>query len=269
LFLTQINMDLSLRNRNALVCGSTQGIGKAIAIELANNGANVILFARNEASLKKAVKELDNSKGQSHDYLVADFHQPENVQKAIDQLLASDKTIHILVNNTGGPPHGTVMESDGDKFLTGFSAHIINNQNLVTGLVPGMKESGYGRIINVISISVKTPIAGLGVSNTIRGAVASWAKTLANELGQYGITVNNILPGYTKTGRLDELFSKKAEEAGISHAEFEEQAAGKIPAKRLGLPEEMGYAAAFLASPAAGYINGINLPVDGGITPTL
>jgi 3-oxoacyl-[acyl-carrier protein] reductase len=268
-FLTQFNMDLSLKNKNALVCGSTQGIGKAIAIELARNGANVILFARNEASLKRVVKELDKTQEQSHDYLVADFHKPGNVLKAIDQFLTLDKTIHILVNNTGGPSHGTVMESDADKFMAGFSAHIINNQNLVTRLAPGMKESGYGRIINVISISVKTPIAGLGVSNTIRGAVASWAKTLANELGPFGITVNNILPGYTKTGRLDELFSKKAEEAGISHEEFEQQAADKIPSKRLGGPEEMGYAAAFLASPSAGYINGINLPVDGGITPTL
>ncbi len=262
-------MDLSLKNKNALVCGSTQGIGKAIAIELAKNGANVILFARNETSLKRVVEELDKAQGQSHDYLVADFNKPDEVRKATDQFLKTGKTIHVLVNNTGGPPGGTVMESDGDKFITGFNAHLINNQNLVTLVAPGMKESEYGRIINVISISVKTPIAGLGVSNTIRGAVASWAKTLANELGPFGITVNNILPGYTKTGRLDELFIKKAQEAGISHEEFEKQAADKIPAKRLGGPEEMGYAAAFLASPAAGYINGINLPVDGGITPTL
>jgi len=262
-------MDLSLKNKNALVCGSTQGIGKAIAIELALNGANVTLFARNENSLKSVVRELDTSSGQSHDYLVADFQQPDKVIKAIDQYITNGKTVHILINNTGGPPHGAVMDSDAEKFLTGFNAHIINNQNLVTRLAPGMKKSGYGRIINVISISVKTPIVGLGVSNTIRGAVASWSKTLANELGPYGITVNNILPGYTKTGRLDELFIKKAEEAGVSHAEFEKQAADKIPAKRLGLPEEMGYTAAFLASPAAGYINGINLPVDGGITPSM
>jgi 3-oxoacyl-[acyl-carrier protein] reductase len=262
-------MNLSLKNKNALVCGSTQGIGKAIAIELASIGANVTLFARNEESLKKTLPELDTSMDQSHDYLVADFLSPEAVSMAIQEHLRDEKIIHILVNNTGGPSHGTVMDSEAEKFLAGFNAHIVNNQNLVRHIVPGMKKSGYGRIINVISISVKIPIAGLGVSNTIRGAVASWAKTLASELGPFGITVNNILPGYTKTGRLDDLFMKKAEEAGISHEAYESQAAEKIPAKRLALPEEMGYAAAFLASPLAGYINGINLPVDGGITPTL
>ena len=260
---------MNLDGKVAIVTGGSRGIGRAIAIELARNGANITLFARNEKSLKTVIRELDTSSGQSHDYLVADFLQPDTVIKAVDQYMYNGKTIHILVNNTGGPPHGAVMDSDAEKFMAGFKAHIINNQNLVKHLAPGMKSSGYGRIINVISISVKTPIAGLGVSNTIRGAVASWSKTLANELGPYGITVNNILPGYTKTGRLDELFIKKAEEAGISHAEFEKQAADKIPAKRLGLPEEMGYAAAFLASPAAGYINGINLPVDGGITPSM
>ena len=262
-------MDLSLKNKNALVCGSTQGIGKAIAIELAYNGANVTLFARNKESLKSVVRELDTTLGQSHDYLVADFLRPDEVLKAINQYMANDRNVHILINNSGGPPHGTIMDSGAEEFLKGFNAHIINNQNLVTQLAPGMKRSGYGRIINIVSISVKTPIAGLGVSNTIRGAVASWSKTLANELGPFGITVNNILPGYTKTGRLDELFSKKAEEAGVSHVEFEKQSTDKIPSRRLGLPEEMGYAAAFLASPAAGYINGINLPVDGGITPSM
>jgi len=262
-------MELSLINKNALVCGSTQGIGKAIAIELASIGANVTLFARNEESLKSTLLELDTSLDQIHDYLVADFLSPDAVSMAIEEYLRDGKSINIVVNNTGGPPHGTVMDSEAEKFLAGFNAHIINNQNLVRHIVPGMKKSGYGRIINVISISVKIPIAGLGVSNTIRGAVASWAKTLAAELGPYGITVNNILPGYTKTGRLDELFMKMAEEAGINHKEYESQAAEKIPSKRLGLPEEIGYAAAFLASPMAGYINGINLPVDGGITPTL
>jgi 3-oxoacyl-[acyl-carrier protein] reductase len=262
-------MNLNLKNKNALVCGSTQGIGKAIAVELAANGANVTLFARSKENLQAAVSDLDTSEGQDHDYLIADFLQTDEVAKVLKEFFSEGRTIHILVNNTGGPPHGTIMESDADKFLAGFSAHLINNQNLVRHVVPGMKKSGYGRIINVISISVKTPIAGLGVSNTIRGAVASWSKTLANELGPFGITVNNILPGYTKTGRLDDLFRKKAEETGITHAEFEKQASDKIPAKRLGKPEEMGYAAAFLASPAAGYINGINLPVDGGITPTL
>jgi len=262
-------MDLNLKNKNALVCGSSQGIGKAIAVELAALGANVTLLARDKGRLQSAISDLDTASGQAHNYLVADFFNSEEVKNVVSQYLHSGKIIHILVNNTGGPAPGTVIDADSTRFLNGFKAHLINNQNLVQLVVPGMKESGYGRIINVISISVKVPIAGLGVSNTIRGAVASWAKTLATELGAHGITVNNILPGYTKTGRLDDLFRKKAEEAGISHKEYEIQTAEKIPAKRLAKPEEMGYAAAFLASPAAGYINGINLPVDGGIVPTL
>ena len=262
-------MDLNLKNKNALVCGSSQGIGKAIAVELAIMGANVTLLARDKERLKSAISDLDTTSGQVHDFLIADFFNPTEVKNTVGQYVSSEKIIHILVNNTGGPAPGTVIDADPMRFLDGFKAHLINNQNLVQHVVPGMRKAGYGRIINVISISVKVPIAGLGVSNTIRGAVASWAKTLATELGPYGITVNNILPGYTKTGRLDELFKKKAEEAGISHKEYEVQAAEKIPAKRLAKPEEMGYAAAFLASPAAGYINGINLPVDGGIVPTL
>jgi 3-oxoacyl-[acyl-carrier protein] reductase len=262
-------MDLNLKNKNALVCGSSQGIGKAIAVELAALGVNVTLLARDKARLQSAISDLDTSSGQAHNYLVADFFNPEEVKNVVGQYVGSGKIIHILVNNTGGPAPGTVIDADPTRFLDGFKAHLINNQNLVQLVVPGMKKSDYGRIINVISISVKVPIAGLGVSNTIRGAVASWAKTLATELGPHGITVNNILPGYTKSGRLDDLFRKKAEEAGMSHKEYEIQAAEKIPAKRLAKPEEMGYAAAFLASPAAGYINGINLPVDGGIVPTL
>jgi 3-oxoacyl-[acyl-carrier protein] reductase len=262
-------MDLSLKNKNALVCGSSQGIGRAIAIELAAAGANVTLFARDEGRLTATISDLDTSSGQVHQFLVADFFNPEEVKRVTANYLNNGKSVHILVNNTGGPAAGTVINANPAQFLDGFNAHLINNQNLVQQVVPGMKESGFGRIINVISISVKVPIAGLGVSNTIRGAVAGWAKTLATELGPYGITVNNILPGYTRTGRLDELFKKKAEEAGISHKEYEKQAAEKIPARRLAEPEEMGYAAAFLASPAAGYINGINLPVDGGIVPTL
>ena len=262
-------MDINLKDKNALVCGSTQGIGKAIAVELAANGANITLFARNEDILRRSLSDLDTTSGQVHDYLVADFLFPEQVSTAIYRYLEKGKIFHILVNNTGGPPQGTILDSDADQLLAGFNAHIINNQTLVKSVVPGMKKTGYGRIINVISFSVKTPIPGLGVSNTIRGAVASWAKTLAGELGPFGITVNNILPGYTKTNRLDALFQKKAEEAGVSHEEYEKQAADKVPARRLAQPEELGYAAAFLASPAASYINGINLPVDGGITPSL
>ena len=262
-------MRFDLTNKNALVCGSTQGIGKAIAIQLASHGANITLFARNETSLKRAISDLPASGGQKHNYLVADFFDTEKVKNVVENAVSRGAFFHILVNNTGGPAHGSALDAGGPDFLKGFNAHLINNQNLVKALAPGMKKEGFGRIINVISVSVKTPIQGLGVSNTIRGAVASWGKTLANELGPFGITVNNILPGFTSTARLDELFQKRAEEAGITHEEYTQQAIQKIPARRLAHTNEMGYAAVFLASAEAGYINGINLPVDGGLTPTL
>ena len=262
-------MIIDLKDKNALVCGSTDGIGKAIAVELATAGANVTLFARNLQKLNESIQDLDTSKGQKHNLMVADFFDNSEVLKEINNYIDKGNTIHILINNTGGPAHGAAIDSEPELFLNGFKAHIVNNQNITRAVVPGMKDFGFGRIINIISISVKTPIPGLGVSNTIRGAVASWAKTLSNELGPFGITVNNLLPGYTKTGRLDDLFSKKAEEAGISPDEYEIQAAEKIPVRRMALPKEMGYAATFLASDQASYINGINLPVDGGIVPTL
>jgi len=262
-------MDTSLERKNALVCGSTQGIGKAIAIELASLGANITLFARNEQRLKEVLGELPVSGNQRHDYLVADFFHQEKVKSEIQNYLNKGKIIHIVINNTGGPPHGLAIDSDPEDFLKGFAAHLVNSQNIVRLAVPGMKEAGYGRIINIISTSVKAPIPGLGVSNTVRGAMAGWSKTLAGELGSFGITVNNVLPGFTKTGRIDDLFRIKAEELGITKGEYEKSALEKIPAGRLADPMETAAAVAFLSSPSAAYINGINLPVDGGNTPSL
>lgn len=262
-------MDINLKNKNALVCGSTQGIGKAIALELASLGARVTLFARDPEKLEMVVRELDRSAGQDHDYLVADFFDTRQVSQVITNRIRNGAMFHILVNNTGGPPPGPITEADADAFLQGFNAHLVNNQHLVQALIPGMKKVKYGRIVNVISSSVKVPIAGLGVSNTIRGAVASWAKTLAGELGPHGITVNNILPGFTDTARLDALFERKSKEAGISKNEYVKKAEQDIPMRRLADPMETAYAAAFLASPSAAYITGINLPVDGGKTPCL
>lgn len=262
-------MNIDLTGKNALVCGSTQGIGKAIALELATLGANVTLFARDESKLQSLSRELPLSGKQHHDYLVADFFNPEEVKKSVGSRLRDGRIYHILVNNTGGPAPGPILEADAADFLKGFNAHLINNQQLVQYLVPGMKKDGYGRIINVVSTSVRVPIPGLGVSNTIRGAVASWAKTLSNELAPYGITVNNILPGFTDTTRLAALFKRKAEESGITQEAYAEKAKKEIPAQRLADPAETAYAAAFLASPSAGYITGISLPVDGGKIPCL
>ena len=256
-------MDLDLTGKTAVVCGSTQGLGWASAVELALMGCTVVLIARNEDKLKEVVKLLSTTKGQQHSYLVADFENTVAVGEAIDGFVQNN-TVHILVNNTGGPPGGTALNAKTEEFLSAFNNHLINNHQLVKAVVPGMKAAGFGRIINIISTSVKVPIAGLGVSNTIRGAVAGWAKTLATELGPFGITVNNVLPGFTQTSRADYVISNKAKKEGISEEEVMKQLQAEIPAGRIGQPEEFGAAVAFLCSPAAAYINGINLPVDGG-----
>lgn len=262
-------MDLNLTGKNALVCGSTQGIGKASAMELASLGANVTLLARNEEALKAVVNELPNNGSQKHNCIVADFATPDYLKVIINHFMESNPPFHILVNNTGGPKGGEIIKADTSEFLTAFSNHLICNHILVQALVEGMKSEGYGRIINIISTSVKQPLNNLGVSNTIRGAVANWSKTLANELGRFGITVNNVLPGATATGRLSTIIENKSKASGKSIDEVEEEMKSEIPARRFAKPEEIANAVAFLASPAAGYINGINVPVDGGRTGNL
>jgi len=261
-------MNLDLRSKTALVCGSSQGIGKASAIELSKLGAKVILLARNEDKLKEVVTELATDKGQQHEYRIADFSDVESVRETA-RSIADSSPIHILVNNTGGPAGGPITEAKAEEFINTFNQHLINNQSLVQAVIPSMKEAGFGRIINIISTSVKAPLNGLGVSNTIRGAVANWSKTMANELGSFGITVNNVLPGATMTSRLDSIAANKASKTGSTKEEVLKQMAGAAPAQRVGEPEEVANAVAFLASPAAAYINGINLPVDGGRTPCL
>ena len=256
-------MNLDLSGKTALVCGSTQGLGYASAVELALLGCNIILMARNEEKLKTVMASLPKSNQQRHAYLVADFNDTAAVKTVINNFILHN-TIHILVNNTGGPAGGTALTANTDDFLQAFNNHLINNHNLMQAVVPGMKAEGFGRIINIISTSVKIPFAGLGVSNTIRGAVASWAKTLATELGPFGITVNNVLPGFTKTSRADYVIAKKAADTGKTEDEVLAELEAEIPAGRIGRPEEFGAAVAFLCSPAAAYINGINLPVDGG-----
>ncbi|NIJ55721.1 SDR family oxidoreductase [Dyadobacter arcticus] len=262
-------MNLNLTGKTALVCGSTQGIGLASAIELALLGANVTLVARNEEKLRELVELLDISAGQLHRYIVADFADNQHVQKAVDNYLRLCPEVHILVNNTGGPGSGPIIEAETDQFLKTFQMHLINYQILVQAVVPSMKREGYGRIVNIISTSVKQPIVGLGVSNTIRGAVASWSKTLSLELGQYGITCNNVLPGFTETSRLDSVLEMRSKASGKSVDEIANQMKESIPIRRFTLPEETAAAVAFLCSPAAGSISGVNLPVDGGKTESM
>lgn len=262
-------MDINLRNRRALVSGSTQGIGLAIARELASMGASITLLARNETSLKDIASTLPASDFQQHDYIVADFNDPDGLRTAVAAYLQSGNLVNVLVNNTGGPSGGAITEAKTDEFEKTFRQHLICNHVLAQSLIPGMKESGYGRIINIISTSVKQPLKGLGVSNTIRAAVANWSKTLATEIANTGITVNNVLPGATKTQRLSSLIETKSVKTGKSVKELETEMKHEIPAGRFADPSEIAAAVAFLASPAASYITGINIPVDGGRTGCL
>jgi 3-oxoacyl-[acyl-carrier protein] reductase len=259
----------SLAGKRAIACGSTQGIGRACALQFARLGAEVILIARDEAALSKVRRELDISSGQMHRLICADFSDPAGLRDKVAQHLQESGPIQILLNNTGGPPHGPIVDAKPDDFVQAFTRHVVCNQMLVQTVLPGMKQAEYGRIINIISTSVKEPIPGLGISNTTRWAVAAWAKTTAGELARFGITVNNLLPGYTATGRLDELIRAKAKAGGQSEDAVRQDMISRIPMGRLASPDEIAAAAGFLASPAASYVTGINMTVDGGRTASL
>ena len=259
-------MNLDLKNKNAIVCGSTQGIGEASAIELAKLGANITLIARNKSKLQDVLGSLDTSQAQKHNFLVVDFNDSVSLKEKLNEIT---ETYHILINNTGGPAAGLISEANQQLFEDAFKMHLVNNQILVQKVVEGMKKVGFGRIINILSTSVKAPIPGLGVSNTIRAAVANWAKTLSIELGSHGITVNNILPGFTNTNRLKNIIINKANKQQKSIDEVSIIMRSSVPANRFGEAFEVANAIAFLCTPAAAYINGINLPVDGGRTQSL
>ncbi len=262
-------MNTDLSNKTALVCGASQGLGLACATELALLGATVILLSRNQEKLQRVVAGLDNTAGQQHSYLSVDLSQQDQVATAIQSLLKQHDTIHILVNNAGGPPSGPMIDTEPAELEKAFKTHLVSSHILAQAVLPGMKKAGFGRIINIVSTSIKQPINGLGISNSVRAAVANWAKTLANEVGSDEITVNNVLPGFTETDRLDYLFEKQASDQQVTKEEIRKRTESSIPAKRLGKPEEFGAAVAFLCTPAAAYINGINLPVDGGRTGCL
>ncbi len=262
-------MNLDLKNKRAVVCGSTQGIGKAVAMELASMGCNVTLIARNEESLKKTKSELPTSGNQTHSYLCVDFTDQTKLKELIEAFIQRTGPVNILVNNTGGPPAGPANTAKTEEFLDAFNQHLICNHILAQACIEGMKNSGYGRIINIISTSVKQPLPNLGVSNTIRAAVANWAKTLANELGKHNITVNNVLPGATATQRLSSIIDNKALKTNVNADEVKKEMLHEIPMGRFAEASDIASAVAFLASPAASYITGINVPVDGGRTACL
>lgn len=247
------------------MCGSSQGMGKAIAEELAKLGAEVTLFARNPTVLLEIADRLN---GKGHRILVADFDNLEEVRQTVEKELES-YTYEILINNTGGPPPGQLAEASIEQFEIALSRHLFVSHFLVQALLPGMRLANYGRIVNIVSTSVKVPIPTLGVSNTVRGAMASWAKTLAAELGPFGITVNNILPGFINTGRIESLITNKAASSEQSEEEVRKEMEQSIPAKRFGEPSEIADYAAFLCSPSGAYINGTSLRVDGGKTGSI
>jgi 3-oxoacyl-[acyl-carrier protein] reductase len=239
-------MDLSLNGKNALVAGSTQGIGFAVALELAQQGAIITLLARNQEKLIETRDNLPTPNQQKHKFITADFSNPDNVKIIMTNYISENHSFDILVNNTGGPPAGPVTDATEDVFLLAFNQHLIVNQILTQLVLPNMKEKRYGRIINIISTSVKQPIMGLGVSNTIRGAVANWSKTLANEVGKYGITVNNVLPGSTKTQRLESILKNRSKKQKKSIEQVTNEMLKDIPAGRFGEAEEIAYAVACL-----------------------
>lgn len=262
-------IDYRLDGRRALVGGASRGIGRAVATALAEQGAQVTLLARDRQRLAQACAELPAPAQGAHDVMEVDLAEPAALQAELSQRVQSGARYHVLINNSGGPPAGAAHTAETREFTDAFRQHLISAQIILQELLPGMRDAGYGRVINVISTSVKEPITGLGVSNTVRGAVASWAKTLATELGPHGITVNNVLPGFTDTERLGYLFGEKARKSGRTPDAVLADALAGVPLGRLAHPDEIAAAVAFLASPAASFVSGINLPVDGGRTRSL
>ena len=256
-------MDLDLSGKHALVCGASEGIGRAAAHELALLGASVTVLARRAEALQAVVDALPARNGQRHGRITADVSQTDALADKVGAL-AGERRIDILVNNTGGPPGGPVASATADAFLQAFTRHLLANQVLAQAVLPGMQATGWGRIVNVVSTSVREPIQGLGVSNTTRGAVAAWAKTLSREVASQGITVNNVLPGFTETGRIAQIVGDRARNTGKSEQQVADGMKATVPAARFARPEEVAAAIAFLCSPAAGYINGVSLAVDGG-----
>ncbi len=260
---------MQLSGKRALVGGGTQGIGLASAQAFAAAGATVTILARDASRLEAALATLPAPLGQRHRALVADLSDPQTARVAVEADIAAAGPVQILVNNTGGPPAGPIASATPEAFLAAYTAHLLAGHLLSQAVLPGMRASGYGRIVNIVSTSVKQPIKGLGVSNTTRGAVASWAKTLAGEVAPFGITVNNVLPGATRTGRLEAVLAGRAAATGRPREDIDQEMMGEIPMGRFGEPAEIAAAVLFLASPAAGYITGVSLAVDGGRTTAL
>ncbi|WP_445384263.1 SDR family oxidoreductase [Robiginitalea sp. IMCC44478] len=257
-------MQISLHNKHALIGGSSRGIGRAVACQLADSGAEVTLVARSKDQLAALTDELQTKTGRKHHFLVLDYSDHSSYAEAISAYIEK-RPVDILVNNTQGPAPGTGLEKGVGDYQEAFDILFKSVVHTTLAALPNMQKKGWGRIINVASVSVKEPLGYLALSNTIRAAVVSWAKTLAADVGPFGITVNSILTGYFDTERLQQLNEKKAQQMGIAPEEVVSRMEQMVPVRRLGRPEEYGYLAAFLASEAASYLTGTAIPLDGGL----
>ena len=261
-------MKINLKNKRALIGGSSKGLGYAVAKQLAVCGAKVTLVSRNESLLKKNIIELKELTGYDHNYLLVDYNNSKDYKKIIDEFFKTN-TIDILINNTQGPPAGDVLNVGELDYEKSFNLLFQNNVNTSMAAMKGMKKNNWGRIINMTSVSVKEPLSYLALSNTIRSAVTSWGKTLSIESGKYNITVNNVLTGFFNTERLNQLNEEKAKKFNVNASEVFEKMAEMVPLKRIGEPEEFAYLIAFLSSEYSSYINGINIPIDGGLLKSM
>ncbi len=261
-------MEISLLGKNALVGGSSKGVGEAIARQLAASGANVTLMARNETKMKRLITEFDSEQGQKHNYLVVDFSSFEAFKQRISKFF-QENTIDILVNNTQGPEAGGALEKNVEDYQQAFDL-LFKSVVFTTELaLKNMIKNQWGRIINVASISVKEPLSYLALSNSIRAAVVTWAKSLSIDVAKNGITINNVLTGYFDTDRITQLNAKKAKKLGVSESEVRSNMENQVPAQRIGNPYEYGFLVAFLASEKSAYITGTNIPIDGGLLKSL
>lgn len=257
-------MDLGLNGRVALVGGSSRGLGRAIAEELAAEGAHLVLYARGEAELQRAAEAIRNASGVRVEAVAADVAKPDGAQRVADAALAAFDHVDILVTNTGGPPAGEFEQHSVETWRAVCDNLLFSVITLTRAVLPGMKQRGWGRIINITSIAVKQPVESLILSNSLRAAVTGFARTLANEVAATGITVNNVMPGYTRTERLEELAAHIARKRGIDPGEALNVWNAEIPMRRVGEPRELAALVAFLASERASYITGTSIPVDGG-----
>ncbi len=262
-------MDLGLSGKVALVCAGSQGLGRAVAIELAREGASVAVCARGEAALTRLEPELAELNGDQVLTFGADVSKPRELDAFVEQVRETWRSPDIVVWNGGGPPPGPLLQLGSKALDAGIAMHLQGALHLFQSVLPGMVERGFGRIIAITSVAVKQPISGLGISNTVRAGLHGMLKTLASEVGAYGVTVNAVLPGFTRTHRLESLAASRASAAQVSQSTILDDFAAQAPAQRLGEPHELAAAVAFLASERAGFINGVSLPVDGGLSKGL